>query len=61
MSKQTLTTQTKSVFPWLIMILMSSVTFVGILSELMPSGVLPLMMEDLNINEVQTGNLDVDV
>ena len=57
MSKQTLTTQTKSVFPWLIMILMSSVTFVGILSELMPSGVLPLMMEDLNINEVQTGNL----
>ena len=57
MSKQTFSTQTKSVFPWLIMILMSSVTFVGILSELMPSGVLPLMMEDLNINEVQTGNL----
>lgn len=57
MSKQTLTAQTKSVFPWLIMILMSSVTFVGILSELMPSGVLPLMMADLNINEVQTGNL----
>ena len=47
----------KSVFPWLIMILMSSVTFVGILSELMPSGVLPLMMDDLNISEVQTGNL----
>lgn len=45
------------VFPWLIMILMSSVTFVGILSELMPSGVLPLMMDDLNISEVQTGNL----
>ena len=45
------------VFPWLIMILMSSVTFVGILSELMPSGVLPLMMADLNISEVQTGNL----
>ncbi|MDN3607741.1 MFS transporter [Kaistella yonginensis] len=57
MSKQTFSTQTKSVFPWLIMILMSSVTFVGILSELMPSGVLPLMMADLNINEVQTGNL----
>ena len=57
MSKQTFTTQTKNVFPWLIMILMSSVTFVGILSELMPSGVLPLMMADLNINEVQTGNL----
>lgn len=44
-------------FPWLIMILMSSVTFVGILSELMPSGVLPLIMDDLNVSEVQTGNL----
>ena len=39
------------------MILMSSVTFVGILSELMPSGVLPQIMADLNISEVQTGNL----
>lgn len=57
MSQQNFTEQAKSVFPWLIMILMSSVTFVGILSELMPSGVLPLMMADLNINEVQTGNL----
>ena len=47
----------KKSFPWLIMILMSSVTFVGIISELMPSGVLPLMMNDLNISEVQTGNL----
>ncbi|MBB6610583.1 MFS transporter [Pontibacter sp. Tf4] len=36
---------------------MSSVTFVGILSELMPSGVLPQMMADLNITEVQGGNL----
>jgi len=44
-------------FPWLMMVLMSSVTFVGILSELMPSGVLPQMMADLNISEVQTGNL----
>ena len=44
-------------FPWAIMILMSSVTFVGILSELMPSGVLPQMMQDLNLNEVQGGNL----
>lgn len=57
MSKQKFTERTKSVFPWLIMILMSSVTFVGILSELMPSGVLPQMMADLNISEVQTGNL----
>lgn len=44
-------------FPWLIMLLMSSVTFVGILSELMPSGVLPQMMADLKITEGQTGNL----
>ena len=47
----------KDYFPWAIMILMSSVTFVGILSELMPSGVLPQMMYDLNLNEVQGGNL----
>jgi len=57
MNKAHMMEQTKRVFPWLIMILMSSVTFVGILSELMPSGVLPLMMDDLNISEVQTGNL----
>ena len=49
--------QGKDYFPWLIMILMSSVTFVGILSELMPSGVLPQMMADLEISEVQGGNL----
>ncbi len=47
----------KNIFPRFIMILMSSVTFVGILSELMPSGILPQMMADLNINEVQGGNL----
>ena len=57
MNEQNTTVKSKNNFPWLIMILMSSVTFVGILSELMPSGVLPLMMDDLNISEVQTGNL----
>lgn len=57
MSSQHISEQAKKTFPWVMMILMSSVTFVGILSELMPSGVLPLMMDDLNINEVQTGNL----
>lgn len=57
MSKPNSAVQAKSIFPWMIMILMSSVTFVGILSELMPSGVLPQMMADLNISEVQTGNL----
>ena len=57
MSTQISRKNEKNIFPWLVMILMSSVTFVGILSELMPSGVLPLMMADLNITEVQTGNL----
>ncbi|MBL1214231.1 MAG: MFS transporter [Ignavibacteriae bacterium] len=57
MSKQNAIDGSKNIFPWLIMILMSSVTFVGILSELMPSGILPQMMADLNINEVQGGNL----
>ncbi|MBL0308903.1 MAG: MFS transporter [Bacteroidetes bacterium] len=57
MSRHNITEQAKKSFPWLMMILMSSVTFVGILSELMPSGVLPLMMTDLNISEIQTGNL----
>lgn len=57
MIKQNSIDKSKSAFPWLIMILMSSVTFVGLLSELMPSGVLPLMMADLNISEVQAGNL----
>lgn len=44
-------------FPWVLMILMSSVTFVGILSELVPSGVLPQIMSDLGVNEVQGGRL----
>jgi predicted MFS family arabinose efflux permease len=57
MSKQQTTASGKNAFPWLIMILMSSVTFVGILSELVPSGVLPQMMADLDISEVQGGNL----
>ncbi len=56
MSKLNLPPKSES-FPWLIMLLMSSVTFVGILSELMPSGVLPQMMDDLKITEGQTGNL----
>ncbi|MDY0076995.1 MAG: MFS transporter [Bacteroidales bacterium] len=57
MHKQNATTIAKNYFPWAIMILMSSVTFVGILSELMPSGVLPQMMRELNLNEIQGGNL----
>lgn len=57
MSDQNTTVIAKNYFPWAIMILMSSVTFVGILSELMPSGVLPIMMKELNLNEIQGGNL----
>jgi predicted MFS family arabinose efflux permease len=36
---------------------MASVTFVGILSELVPSGVLPQMTEDLGVSETQVGSL----
>ena len=57
MSQLNLPLKSDENFPWLIMLLMSSVTFVGILSELMPSGVLPQMMADLKITEGQTGNL----
>ena len=57
MNTQSISEKARKSFPWFMMILMSSVTFVGILSELIPSGVLPLMMDDLNISEVQTGNL----
>lgn len=49
--------KTTGVFPWVLMILMSSVTFVGILSELLPSGVLQQIMGDLNINEVEGGRM----
>jgi predicted MFS family arabinose efflux permease len=37
--------------------LMASVTFVGILSELMPSGVLPRMTEGLGVSQSQVGFL----
>ncbi|TXE05502.1 MFS transporter [Gelidibacter salicanalis] len=57
MNQPPVSKKSSPVFPWLIMLLMSTVTFLGILSELMPSGVLPQMMADLNISEVQTGNL----
>lgn len=57
MSSQIKNIQSNGDFPWLMMILMSAVTFVGILSELMPSGVMPLMMDELVLSEVQVGNL----
>lgn len=48
--------KTKS-FHWPTFILMASVTFMAILSELVPSGILPELMAGLNITEAQGGNL----
>lgn len=44
-------------FPWFILGLMASVTFVGILSELVPSGILPQMTEGLGVEESEVGFL----
>ena len=42
---------------WFVFGLMASVTFVGILSELVPSGILPQMTEGLGVSETQVGFL----
>lgn len=44
-------------FQWPIFILMASVTFMAILSELVPSGILPELMTGLGIFEAQAGTL----
>lgn len=44
-------------FQWPIFILMASVTFMAILSELVPSGILPELMTGLGISEAQAGTL----
>jgi predicted MFS family arabinose efflux permease len=44
-------------FPWLYLIIMSSVTFLGILSELVPSGILTQMSEGLNVSYSSIGLL----
>lgn len=44
-------------FPWFVLVLMSSVTFMGMLSELAPSGILPEMSEGLSIKAAQVGFL----
>ena len=46
---------TKQTFSWFIFGLMASVTFVGILSELVPSGILPQMTEGLGVEESDVG------
>jgi predicted MFS family arabinose efflux permease len=47
----------RQTFSWFVFGLMSSVTFVGILSELVPSGVLPQMAAGLGIDEGDVGFL----
>ena len=47
----------KPIFSWFVLGLMASVTFVGILSELVPSGILPQMTEGLGVEESQVGFL----
>ncbi len=44
-------------FSWLVFGLMATVTFVGILSEMVPSGVLPQMTDSLGVAETQVGFL----
>lgn len=50
-------TSEKQTFSWFVLGLMASVTFVGILSELVPSGILPQMTEGLGIEESDVGFL----
>ena len=45
----------KQTFSWFVFGLMASVTFVGILSELVPSGILPQMTRGLGVEESQVG------
>lgn len=47
----------RQTFSWFVFGLMSSVTFVGILSELLPSGILPQMAEGLGVADTQVGFL----
>ena len=47
----------RQTFSWFVFGLMGSVTFVGILSELVPSGVLPQMTEGLGVSESRVGFL----
>lgn len=47
----------KKNFHWPTFILMASVTFMAILSELVPSGILPELMDGLGITQAQGGTL----
>ena len=45
----------KKYFSWPLLILMASITYSAILSELMPSGVLPEMAQGFHISQAQAG------
>jgi predicted MFS family arabinose efflux permease len=47
----------RQAFSWFVFGLMASVTFVGILSELVPSGILPQMTDGLGVEESEVGFL----
>ncbi len=47
----------KQTFSWFVFGLMASVTFVGILSELVPSGILPQMAHGLGVEQSEVGFL----
>lgn len=47
----------KQAFSWFVFGLMASVTFVGILSELVPSGILPQMADGLGVGDSEVGFL----
>lgn len=47
----------RETFPWIVLSLMSSVTFMGILSELVPPGILPEMSEGLGVSYSAIGLL----
>ncbi len=51
------TSNEKQTFSWFVFGLMASVTFVGILSELVPSGILPQMTEGLGVEDNDIGFL----
>ena len=56
-SENTANGQHQNPISWFIFGLMASVTFIGILSELMPSGILPQMTAGLGIEQTQVGFL----
>lgn len=49
--------KTNEKFPWLHLLILSSVTFMAILSELAPSGILPEMSTELNVSYSAIGFL----